>query len=93
MIFWRDIPAHVRAKAGATRANAPLPERFMVAVDAAATKAGKTSNDDYMAEWREETRRCDDDLQTAVDLEAARINEAYPPDLIKEYVRNGGWAR
>jgi hypothetical protein len=51
-----------------------------------------TSTDDYISEWREESRPCDGDLQEEVDSEAARITKAYPADLIKTYVRNGGRA-
>jgi len=92
VILWRDIPAHVKAKAGRTRVSAPLPARFMVAVDAAATKAGKTSTDDYIGEWREESRPCDGDLQEEVDKKTALITETYPASLIKTFIRNGGWA-
>lgn len=92
VIFWRDIPAQVRARSGRERISVPLPDRFMVAVDGAATVAGKTTTDEYIAEWREETRRCDDDLASEAELEVRRIDEAFPPDLIRSYVRNGGWA-
>lgn len=61
----------------------------MVAVDAAATKAGKTSTDDYIGEWREESRPCDGDLQREVDDEIVRLVETYPPDLIKTHVATG----
>jgi len=92
VIFWRDIPAQVKARAGRTRVSAPLPDRFMVAVDRAATIAGKTTTDEYIAEWREETRPCGEDLQVEVDLEAKRLDETYSQELIKNYVNNGGWA-
>jgi hypothetical protein len=92
VIYWRDIPAQVKARAGRARASAPLSDRFMTAVDRAATVAGKTSNDEYIAEWREETRPCGADLQSEADLEARRIEEAYPTDLIQQFVRDGGWA-
>ncbi len=92
VIYWRDIPAQVKARAGRDRVSAALPDRFMVAVDGAATVAGKTRADDYIAEWRDETRPCGDDLQAEADREAARIEGAYPQDLIRTYVRNGGWA-
>lgn len=92
VIYWRDIPAQVKAKAGRTRVSAPLPGRFMVAVDAAATIAGKTSTDDYIAEWREESRSCEIDLEREVGKETAHITESYPAELIKTYVRNGGRA-
>lgn len=92
VIYWRDIPAQVRANAGRERAAAPLPDRFMIAVDRAAMIADKKTVDEYVAEWREETRECGPDLQTEVDLEATRLTEAYPQSLIRTYIRNGGWA-
>lgn len=92
VIYWRDIPAQVKARAGRERVSAPLPDRFMVAVDGAATRAKKTTTDEYIAEWREETRPCGSDLQAQADLEAKRIDEEYPPELIRTYVRNLGWA-
>ena len=92
VIYWRDIPAQVRANAGRERAAAALPDRFMIAVDRAAIIADKKKVDEYVAEWREETRECGPDLQTEAELEARRIVEAYPQGLIRQFVRNGGWA-
>ncbi len=82
----------MKARAGRQRVSAPLPDRFMVAVDGAATRSGKTSTDAYIAEWREETRPCSDDIQAEARSEAKRIERDYPPDLVRDYVRNGGWA-
>lgn len=92
VIYWRDIPAQVKARAGRNRVSAPLPDRFMVAVDRAATIAGKTTTDEYIAEWREETRPCGEDLQREADLEAQQIDQHYPQGVIKTFVDNGGWA-
>lgn len=92
VIYWRDIPAQVKARAGRERVSTPLPDRFMVSVDGAATVAGKTTTDDYIAEWREETRDCGEELQAESDREAERIDTEYTPDLLRAYVRNGGWA-
>lgn len=92
VIYWRDIPAQVRANVGRERAGAPLPDRFMIAVDKAATVAGKTKVDEYVAEWREETRPCGPELQDEADREAKQLAEAYPQTLIRSYIRNGGWA-
>ena len=92
VIFWRDIPAQVKARNGRERTSAPLPDRFMVSVDAAATRAGKTSTDEYIGEWREETRPCGPDLQSEVEAEAMRIADTFPSELVKGYVRNNGWA-
>jgi hypothetical protein len=63
----------------------------MVAVDASATVAGKTKTDDYIAEWREETRPCGQDLQEEVDGEVTRIDQEYEPEQVRAMVRNGGW--
>lgn len=92
VIYWRDIPAQVRASAGRERAAVELPRRFMVAVDKAAMVADKKKVDEYVGEWREETRPCGPDLQAEADTEAKRIVEAYPQDLIRSYVQRGGWA-
>lgn len=92
VIYWRDIPAQVKVRAGRERVSAPLPDRFMVAVDGAATVAGKTTTDEYIAEWREVTRPCGDDLKSEAEDEVQRIDQLYPPALIRSFVRNGGWA-
>lgn len=92
VIYWRDIPTQVRARAGRERAAVPLPDRFMIAVDRAAIIADKKTVDEYVAEWREETRKCGPDLQAEADREAERLTGAYPQSLIRTYIRNGGWA-
>lgn len=92
VIYWRDIPAQVRANAGRERAAATLPDRFMVAVDRAAMIAGRHKADEYVAEWREETRPCGPDLQDQADSEAKRIVAEYPQHLVRSLVENGGWA-
>lgn len=48
ILTWHGIPAQVRAKGeNGERASAPLPERFMQAIDAAAMAAGVTGSDEY----------------------------------------------
>ena len=91
-IFWRDIPAQVTGKAGRDRARAILPDRFQTAIDAAATRAGATDADLYLAEWREVRTEVNGDLQKAVDDEAARLEARFPPDVLRAYVRNEGRA-
>ncbi len=90
VIYWRDIPAQVTARAGRRKATIRLSDRFQVAIDKAATRAGKTDADEYIAEWRDERRLCDDDLQAAVDEEAARLEDGYPQSVLDGYVRTGG---
>ncbi len=91
-IYWRDIPAQVKAGAGRSKASVQLPERFQVAIDQAATRAEKTETDDYLGEWREERKVCDNDLEAAVERETARLVEVFTQTILEGYVRNKGWA-
>jgi len=52
ILYWRDIPAQVRAGARKDRISRPLSERFQAAIDAAAMVAGKSNTDDYLEEWQ-----------------------------------------
>lgn len=92
IIYWRDIPAQVTAREGRRRAGTQLPDRFQAAIDQAATRAGKTATDEYLAEWREEARPCDGDLEAAVKAEAARLQAEFSSEALDAYVRNQGWA-
>jgi len=71
ILYWRDIPAQVIAKAGRKTAKRQLPERFEQAIDRAAMRAKLTGTDAYLEQWRKsEPRPCADDLDAVVD----RIN-------------------
>ena len=52
VIWWRDIPAQVIAKAGRANAKRELPQRFQDAIDRAAMRGGARETDAYLAEWR-----------------------------------------
>jgi len=90
VIRWRDIPAQVTAKEGRTTARRQLPDRFQEAIDEAALRAGLFGTDDYLAEWRRDSRPCGDDLQAEADAEAARLEEAFPENLLSTLARAGG---
>jgi hypothetical protein len=77
VISWRDIPAQVVAKEGRRTAKAMLSLRFQVAVDRAATRAGKKDMDEYLAEWRRTERPCGADLEAEVAAEVARIEHEF----------------
>jgi len=91
VIYWRDIPAQVTARAGREKATVQLSARFQVAIDQAATRAGKTDADEYLAEWRDERKACGDNLQATVDEEAARLEVEFPQSVLDGYVRSGGF--
>jgi hypothetical protein len=77
VISWRDIPAQIVAKEGRRTAKAMLSLRFQVAVDRAATRAGKKDMDEYLAEWRRTERPCGPDLEAEVAAEVARIEQEF----------------
>jgi hypothetical protein len=91
IVYWRDIPAQVIARAGRKTAKVELAKRFMEAIDAAAMRAGASDSDAYLADWRRgEPATCGDDLDAAV-AEAVRVVElAYDGDRLKELIESGG---
>ena len=91
VIWWRDIPAQVVAKAGRTSAKAALSDRFQEAIDVAAMRAGLIGTDEYLSEWRRASKPCGDDLQAEADAEAARLEADYDDDALAALSRGGGF--
>ena len=91
IVYWRDIPAQVKVKAGRTRAGRELSERFQVYIDRAAMRAGLFNTDDYLAEWRTsdpvEREGEPDAVAAAV---AAELEAAYPDIRLETLAVNGG---
>jgi Virulence factor len=92
VIWWRDIPAQVVARSGRTSARVQLANRFQEAIDMAATRVGLIGTDDYLAEWRRETRGCGEDLDAEAAAEAARLEQAFGDTALDVLVRAGGIA-
>jgi hypothetical protein len=91
IVYWRDIPAQVKARSGRVRASQPLSDRFQEAIDAAAMQAGATQSDAYLAEWRtaEQPER-DGEPEAAAAAIIAELESAYPAERLKAMVANGG---
>jgi hypothetical protein len=91
VVYWRDIPAQVKARQGRERTACPLDPRFQEAVDAAAMRAGLTDTDDYLGEWRasawEERTGAP---QQAADQGAAELEGEYSAERLRLLVDNGG---
>ena len=93
IVSWRDIPAQVIAKAGRQTARRALDDRFQQAIDRAAMRAGLRETDAYLAEWRRlPAGTCGEDLESAADELAARLDAAYPPERLRDLVAAGGLA-
>lgn len=90
IISWRDIPAQVTATDAERTARVQLSDRFQHAVDAAAMAAGLVESGAYLEEWRRESRPCGPDLDHEVATEAAALEKAHPPELLRALVRSGG---
>lgn len=91
IVSWRDIPAQVIVKQGRESARLQLSQRFQEAVDRAAMRAGKGGSAAYLADWkRSQPIACGDDLQAAVEAEAARIEHCFSDDDLDQLVRNKG---
>ncbi len=89
-ILWRDIPAQVTARDGRRKASVQLHERFQIAVDRAAVVAGKKTTNEYLDEWRRESRPCGDDLQDEVEAEVATLDARFTPAVLQRLIDAGG---
>lgn len=91
IIYWRDIPSQVIAKAGRKSAKRELSERFIRAIDAAAMKANAKSADAYLEEWRRQNAgACGDDLEAEADAAAARLEREYDTHRLAELAKHAG---
>lgn len=91
ILYWRDIPAQVIVKAGRRTARRQLSERFEQAIDRAAMRAKLTGTDAYLEQWRKsDPAACGDDLESEAEAAAARLETAFTPQQLRDYVANGG---
>ena len=89
-VYWRDIPAQVIGQQGRKRHKQVLENRFALAIDRAAMRAGKGSSNAYLEEWRRESRPFDGNMEDAVSSEVSRLQDLFPDDLLESTVKAGG---
>lgn len=75
---------------GGASARVQLSDRFQLAIDAAAVKAGLVDSGEYLEEWRRDTRPCGADLEAEVTAEAERLEAEYTRDVLLALTRAGG---
>ena len=96
VVSWRDIPSQVIVKNGRTRARATLSARFQQAVDRAAMRARKHSEDAYMSEWVRDRSGLESgyagqtSLQGMADAIAKELESAYSDERLLALIRNHG---
>ncbi len=91
VVYWRDIPAQVKARQGGQRAGRPLSDRFQQAIDEAAMRAGLAGTDAYLAEWRtSEGEERDGDLEALAQAMVEELETAYPQARLAILAAAGG---
>ena len=93
ILYWRDIPTQVIVRQGRVTAKRELAERFALAVDAAAMKAGMAGSDAYLEQWRRGAPEpCGDDLEAEAIAAAAALEAAFDGARLAALVHSGGAA-
>ena len=90
VIFWRDIPAQVVARDGRRSSKIVLHPRFQMAIDKAASRAGKRAYNDYIEEWRKVQAACGQDIEAAVREESERLESEYTRHRLATLILAGG---
>jgi hypothetical protein len=90
-VYWRDIPAQVIArKDRKTAFKKELHPRFQRAIDRAAMRARKETEDAYLADWRRESEPCGDDLEATLNETVTRLETEWTVELLDTVARRGG---
>ncbi len=93
IIYWRDIPAQIMVGSGRRAVKKELPERFQVAIDAAAMKAGAGDTDAYLADWHKEPYGTHEgEAEAIVAAISADIEARYDMPKLRELIEAGGKA-
>jgi len=91
VLYWRDIPAQVIAKAGRKTAKRQLPEYFQEAIDMAAMRSKAHEAGSYLDEWRRgEPVACGNDLEKEVAQAVTRIESDYNDARLNQLIKAGG---
>jgi hypothetical protein len=93
VIKWRDIPTQVMIKKSRREVEKlQLYNRFMEAVDSAATLGDSTDADAYLTDWHNEvTEIADGDLKEPVETKAAELEAEFTDEVLLSYVNNAGY--
>ena len=92
VVWWRDIPAQVLGGRGRGATKIVLSERFQEAIDTAATRVGLIGTDEYLAEWKRETREVGEDLEAEARELADRFEAEFDDARLDELAANGGFS-
>ncbi|MFQ5407088.1 MAG: virulence factor, partial [Anaerolineales bacterium] len=87
VLYWREIPAVVKARGPFGSARVELPERFARAIRSAAKKLGITSEADNLDQyyWKTEGDR-EGSAERCAETFAGELDAAYPPSRLRVLV-------
>ena len=87
--YWKEIPSMVSAREGRReRAKAELSERFQVAIDEAAMRAGLIGTDAYLEQWRrDEWQTREGNINDVAAAVAAELEAEYTPERLAKMSR------
>ena len=93
VIKWRDIPTQVMIKKSRREVEkVQLDNRFMEAVDSAATVGDSTDADAYLTDWHNDITEIEDgDLKEPVEKKAAELESEFTDKILLSYVNNSGY--
>jgi|TARA_X000001036_G_scaffold175424_1_gene166006 hypothetical protein len=93
VIKWRDIPTQVMIKKSRREVEkVQLDNRFMEAVDSAATVGDSTDADAYLTDWHNEVTEIEDgDLKEPVEKKAEELEAEFTDEILLSYVNNSGY--
>lgn len=91
VVYWRDIPAQVKAGSGRQSVRRELSPRFAEAIDRAAMRSGARDTDAYLAEWRTgKPVPVDGDVAAAVAEMCTCLENSWDDGRLNAAVENGG---
>jgi hypothetical protein len=91
VVFWRDIPAQVKARQAGQRAARVLTPRFQEAIDMAAMRAGLTETDAYLEQWRSSAWEVrPGSPEAVVEQWVAELEAEYSDERLRALAENGG---
>lgn len=92
IVYWRDIPVHVKVRDGRTRQSRPLSPRFQETVHRAAYRAKAIHGDAYMSGWTQsDWQDQDDSTENVIRAVVQQIEAAYGDDRLDRLARQKGY--
>lgn len=92
IVYWRDIPVHIKVRIERTRFSSSLSPRFQKAVYRAAYRAKAISGFDYINEWRlSDWQEQEDTAEHVMSAVKADLEAAYSDERLDKLARNKGF--